>query len=127
MKKKINEIFFNSILTVIDATFIPLVMSAAINVQKVSNSVVEANASYYLSYSALIFCYSSIILTVAFLKVNAKTLEQKKNKKRCSYIYSEMRLPKNGSIISLLYPQLYQLRFIVFVYAVLYEYKNLLL
>ena len=116
---KIDGIFFNSILTVIDSIFILIVMTAAINVKLVTEGDLPINSSFYASIFGLGVCFIELISVSIFLRVNISSLDENRRTRRCGYIYEGLNFKIRGGK-ALVYPLLYQLRFLILVYTVLY-------
>ena len=101
-KRKLDGIVFNSVLTVIDTSFLLLVMTATINVKNVLDGALEINMSFYFSTFSLTVCLLHLICTTCYLSINRKSLDKDSNKKRCGYIYMELRRSNlTGSITAL--------------------------
>ena len=117
--KKVDAIFFNSILKVIDATFLLIVMTSAINIQKVTEGKIGANSCLYVSIIGLIICFLELICIAGYLKAYQASLLDKKRISRCGYIYEGLNHIKSG-YKALVLPLLQQLRVILLVYTILY-------
>ena len=61
----------------------------------------------------------SIIFATVYLFVNKKDLDEEKHKERCGYIYNELNYKSEGRW-QLVYPIIYQLRFVAIVLVALY-------
>ena len=84
------------------------------------------NASFFASIFGLVICLSTLFFTAVFLRRNKASLDQKEKKKRCGYVYEELKHQVNANgLKGLIYPIVYQLRFVVLTYTILYlpEYK----
>ena len=68
-RKKMRGMAFNSLLKVIDGTFLLILMTAAINIKKVRDGQIEANSCFYLSIFGLIVCFGELTCISIYLKV----------------------------------------------------------
>ena len=119
--KKMGGIFFNSILTFIDGTFLAIVLMAAINIKASAEGKVPYDASFTISVISLLVCVGELVAITVFLKLTHKRgkLRDKKSKKRCGYVYTNLNYKVWGGW-ALTYPVLYQVRFLILIYAVIY-------
>ena len=119
-RRKINSIFFNSLLKVIDGLFLVILMTAAINIKQVKEGKLSKNsASYSLSIFALVVVFLELICVAVFLKLFQASLKEDKRVKRCGYIYEGLNYAIQGGM-ALTYPLLCQLRLVILVYTTLY-------
>ena len=120
-KKKTSAIFFNSILTFVDGTFLPLGLMALINIKASADGKVPYDTSFALSIISLIVCIGELVAVTVFLKLKhrRRKLNDKKSKKRCGYVYEELNFKIWGGW-ALTYPVAYQARFLVLIYAVIF-------
>ena len=72
---KIDGIFFNSILAVVDTSYLLIVMTAAINMKLVIEGELTINASFYASLFGLGVCLIEFICVSIFLRVYVSTLD----------------------------------------------------
>ena len=124
-KRKLNQIFCNSILTLIDVSFLMIFMMALINVQQYQMGIVEQNISYWLSVACLTGCAIEMVAVPLFLWRNYDVLDSERVRGRCGYIYQKLNYRVRGAK-ALLSPIFYQCRLIVLVFAVLYYSDNIL-
>lgn len=119
--KRLKGCFFNGILTFIDGTLLVLLIMGMINLKMNNLEAVERDDSYYLALVALLVCGLELVFVPLFLIVRWRqgTLGDKKNKKRCGYIYEDLNYKIRGGW-TLLYPILYQIRFIALISLILY-------
>ena len=114
---------YNSILKVTDATFLLILMNAAINIKKFADGDISINSSFGFSIFGLVCCYVELVCTTAFLTFKYASLNEDKVKKRCGYAYEGLNLVKKGGMV-LTYPLIYRLRFALLVYTILYLKDN---
>ena len=119
-RKRLDGILFNKIIAITDGIFLIVVMNSAINIYKARERKVEINVSYVFSIIALVFCFCMLASIVVFIIRNYANLSDQKKKKRCGYIYSGLNYKKKGQGKALFYPLVYQLRFVLLVYTILY-------
>ena len=117
--QKFDGIFFNPCLAFLDGTFLVLFIMAAINVQHIVNHDSEMNASFYAAVITLAICSIEIASISLWLACNHKSLDTKKSKKRCGYIYQDLNYNVGGAW-ALAYPIVYQLRLVLFTCLVLF-------
>ena len=119
--KSLNSCFWNGVLTFIDGTFLLLVLAALFNVKQNYEGSVEKDASYYLAIVALLICALELIIVPIFFfrQSKKKKLGSEKNINRCGYIYSDLNYRIRGGW-ALSYPILYQLRFIILTFLILF-------
>ena len=79
----------------------------------------ETDDSFYFAIAALIVCALELVLVPIwfFITFRKGTLDEKKNKKRCGYLYEDLNYKIRGGW-TLCYPILYQLRFLVLIMVV---------
>ena len=119
-KRKLRSFFFNGVLTFIDGTFLLFILTGMINIRQAQNGIVPKNQSFYGAIVAVLMCTVQIIaVTIFFCKNERKQLNRKRYKQRCGYVYEELNYNVRGGW-TLLYPILYQLRFMALVFAIIY-------
>ena len=108
-KAKQDAIFFNTILTSIDAALIVVVLSATINIK---NQTGDKDFSYFIAVVCLGLSGLQLILMSIFFMACKKNINEERYTKRCGSVYAELN---TSSGWALSYPIVYQLRFFVFV------------
>ena len=90
------------------------------------NGNLEKDASFFASILGIIVCAAELVAISIYMAINVKKLDEKSKKKRCGYIYEGFDFKAKGRK-ALVYPILYQLRFILLVYTVLYLQKYMII
>ena len=100
---------------------------AMINIKASINGKVPYDTSFVLSIINLIICAVELIAMTLFLMIKhrKKQLRDKKSKKRCGYVYKDLSYRIQGGW-ALAYPIVYQIRFIILVYVVLFLSDNVI-
>ena len=111
---QVNSCFFNGVLAFIDGTFLVLIVMGFINVDIVSEGIIDINFSFWLAVISLIVCFVEMVGVVYFFVTRFKTLDEEENKAKCGYIYEDLSYRIWGGW-ALLYPLFYQLRFVLMV------------
>lgn len=70
--RKMGGIFFNSILTFIDGTFLAIALMAAINMKAAADGKVPYDASFAISVISLLVCVGELVAITVFLKLAHK-------------------------------------------------------
>ena len=97
--RKLGAVFFNVILTTIDATFFVTLMQAMINIKQQATGVVEINSSYVWSVIAVAIFAVELISVTIFLAVYHQHLDDDPRlKRRCGYIFEEKNYRGRGTI-----------------------------
>ena len=117
--KKIQGIFFNSILLVLDGIFSLVFIMSTINIKEGLEGHAVINSSFWISCLGLFICVFEMIALSIFFKVKGKQLSEEKYKKRCGYVYEELAYEARGLVV-LQHPIVYQLRFVALVVAALF-------
>ena len=92
---------------------------AIINIREYTNGHIEANLSLHLSKVVIVGCLLEIVCVTVFLFRKRHTLKQKVNKKKCGYIYDDLRYKIWGSW-TLCLPILSQIRLILIAIMTIY-------
>ena len=74
-KKKVDSIFFTSIYTFIDSTFLVIFIIGLLNVREVYNGHLEVDTSFWIAISALAVCVIEFVSVGLFLKYCQKRLD----------------------------------------------------
>ena len=64
-----------------------------------------------------------IVCVSIYFKRNYKNLGKEKSKNRCGYIYEQLKYDRPGGGYSLSYSMLYQLRFLILTFVVLFMHE----
>ena len=113
----LSNIFFNGLLAFFDGTFFLIFLTAIINIKQSRDSKVPRNQSFYIAILAIVVCILSILVVSYYLLRNKSgKLNDKKQKKRCGYIYQDL----NQTIYTLFFPILQWMRFIALVLIIIY-------
>lgn len=96
-----------------------ILIIAIINVREEYYERVEKNSSYWFALLIFAGCLIEILGVSGFLCKNRKKLDDKKNKKKCGYIYEELQYKIFGKV-ALLYPILSQLRLVLIAYVTIF-------
>ena len=118
-RKKVNGIFFNSLLAVIDAIFLLILMTAAINIQQVHQGNISIDSSFIVSIFALTVCFLELIFVASILQLYKVSLHEERRIERFGFIYEGLNYNLQGRK-ALIYPVIYQLRLVLLVYTILY-------
>jgi len=78
------------LITLIDGTFLVILIISIINVREEYNGRVEKNASYWFAVIVISGCMLEIFGVSCFFCTKRNKLDKKKNKKACGYIYEEL-------------------------------------
>ena len=116
---RLNLIFCNGLLTVIDGTFLVICITSAINIQQVARGNIEIGGSFWIAVLALAVYTSSVLFVAVFFCRNAAKLDEDKNIKKCGYVYESLNYKIRGPS-TLAYPIVSQLRIMAFVYTLMY-------
>lgn len=112
--------FFDVILVTIDGTFFVTLLMAIINIKQQADGVIEVNSSFVWSVIAVTIYAVELITVPIFLALNYKYLDEKPwLKKRCGYLFESINYKIRGAS-TLAYPILYQLRFVLLVFTILF-------
>ena len=103
---KLEAIFFNSLITFIDSTFLVFLVTGMENVKQAMDGDVPYNYSFWMATIALAICAIEFFAISIFLRCYQKRLDEDKPKKRCGYIYEGLNYKIRGGW-ALLYPILY--------------------
>ena len=81
----------------IDGTFLVIIIMAVINIREQINGYVEMNASYWMSVIVIAGCLLEILgVSFFLLPKDTMQLNDKKNKKKCGYIYEDLKYQIQG-------------------------------
>ena len=118
-RDKVDGIFFNSIITFIDSTFLVIFLIGLLHVREVKLGHLEVDNSFWFALSALIVCTLELLLISIFLKCFKGRLDEDWAKRRCGSIYEDLNYRIRGGW-ALTYPIFYQLRFLALALIVIF-------
>ena len=117
---KIAGIFFNGILAFIDGTFLLNAIMASINLKQAMRGQALYNSSFWVAFVLFSAQLVEIVAVTIYFKCRFKKLGEERSKKRCGYIYDQLKYDTKYGGYPLAYPILYQSRFLILTAIVLF-------